>query len=83
MKRQRRQAYHAIKEVSQNHHGTITKLLAVLKVSQQAYYKGLNRSVTAWELRDDFLTKWVKYWYDQHVQSIGSTKILGSVKYLV
>lgn len=30
VKHQRRLAYHAIKEVSQNNHGTITKLLAIL-----------------------------------------------------
>ncbi|AGE38496.1 hypothetical protein [Lactiplantibacillus plantarum] len=72
MNSQRRLAYHAIKEVSQNNHGTVTKLLSILKVSRQAYYKGLHRDVTTWEIRDNFLTERVQYWYNQHHQSIGS-----------
>lgn len=80
MKHQRRLAYLAIKEVSQNNHGTITKLLAILKVSRQAYYKGIHRNVTDWEIRDNFLTERVQYWYNQHHQSIDSTKILSNLR---
>lgn len=80
MNSQYRLAYHAIKEVSQNNHGTITKFLAVVGVSRQAYYKGLHRDVTDWGIRDKFLSERVQYWYDQHGQSIGSTKILSNLR---
>jgi hypothetical protein len=50
--KQHRLAYSAIKEVSQGKHGAINKLLAVVGVSRQAYYKGLKRKETAWEIRD-------------------------------
>ncbi|MGL3799116.1 IS3 family transposase [Lactiplantibacillus plantarum] len=80
MNLQRRLVYHTIKEVSQNNHGTVTKLLSILKVSRQAYYKGLHRDVTTWEIRDNFLTERVQYWYNQHHQSIGSTKILSNLR---
>ena len=48
MNKQHRLAYVAIKEVSQGKHGAVTKLLAVVGVSRQAYYKGLKREETAW-----------------------------------
>lgn len=80
MNTQHRLAYHAIKEVSQDNHGTITKLLAFIGVSRQAYYKWLHRNVTDLEIRDKFLSERVQYWYDQHGQSIGSTKILSNLR---
>lgn len=52
MIKQRRQAYRAIEEVSQGHHGAVTKLLDVIGVSRQAYYKGLRREETLWEVHD-------------------------------
>lgn len=79
MNRQHQLAYQAIKEVSQGNHGTVTKLLAFLGVSRQAYYKGLNRQKTAWEIKNDFLTERVQYWYDFHDKGIGSTKILSNL----
>jgi hypothetical protein len=41
--KQHRLAYLAIKETSQGKRGAVTKLLAVVGVSRQAYYKGLKR----------------------------------------
>lgn len=46
MIKQHRQAYWAIKEVSQGHHGAVTKLLDIVGVSRQTYHKGPNRQVT-------------------------------------
>ncbi len=46
MTQQRRLAYAAIREVSQGKHGAVARLLTVVSVSRQAYYKGLKRQVT-------------------------------------
>lgn len=80
MKNEHRLAYQAIKEVSQHEgHGAVTKLLAHLGISRQAYYKGLKRQKTDWEIKDEFLTKRAKHWYDRHDKCIGSTKILSNL----
>jgi len=40
----------------------------------------VHRNVTDWGIRDNFLTGRVQYWYNQHHQSIGSTKILSNLR---
>ncbi|KZU81093.1 hypothetical protein Nizo3892_2076 [Lactiplantibacillus plantarum] len=40
----------------------------------------VHRNVTDWEIRDNFLNERVQYWYNQHHQSIGSTKILSNLR---
>ncbi|GEP20401.1 IS3 family transposase [Pediococcus argentinicus] len=72
MKKQHRLAYHAIKEVSQGQHGAITKLLKLIGVSRQAYYKGLRRKETTWEQQNQKLKERVQYWFDIHKQGIGA-----------
>lgn len=40
----------------------------------------VHRNVTDWVIRDNFLTGRVQYWYNQHHQGIGSTKILSNLR---
>ncbi|MCL5459602.1 IS3 family transposase, partial [Loigolactobacillus coryniformis] len=81
MNKQHQLAYVAIKEVSQGKHGALTKLLAVVGVSRQAYYKGLKREETAWEVRDRQLKERIQYWFDFHHQSIGAGNLLVNLQH--
>ena len=74
--KQRRLAYHAIKNVSQEKHGAITKLIKIVGVSRQAYNKGLKRRETLWEAHNKQLKEQVQYWFDFHLQGIGAGNIL-------
>uniref|UniRef100_UPI0019501C6F IS3 family transposase n=1 Tax=Lacticaseibacillus mingshuiensis TaxID=2799574 RepID=UPI0019501C6F len=76
MNKQHQLAYRAIREVSDGNHGTITKLLEIIGVTRQAYYKGLKRQETAWECRDRLLKERVQYWFDFHHQGIGAGNLL-------
>ncbi len=76
MNEQHRLAYRAIKEVSHQHHGAITKLLAILGVSRQAYNKSFKRVETQWEKHDKVLKQRVQYWFDFHYQGIGAGNLL-------
>lgn len=78
--KQHRQAYRAIKEVSQGHHGAVTKLLDIVGVSRQAYHKGLNRQVSLWEVRDKQLKERTQYWFDFHHQGIGADNLLVNLR---
>lgn len=80
MNKQHRLAYIAIKEVSQGKHGALTRLLAVVGVSRQAYYKGLNRQETTWECRDRQLKERIRYWFDKNLQGIGAGNILTNLQ---
>ena len=81
MNTQHRLAYQAIKEVSQNNHGAITKLLAYVGVSRQAYNKSFHRQVTVWEVHEQLLEDRITYWFNQHHQAIGAGKILSNLKH--
>lgn len=76
MSKQHRLSYFAINEVSQGKRGAISTLLAVVGVSRQAYYKGLNREETAWEARNRQLKERTQYWFDFHHQGIGAGNLL-------
>lgn len=80
MKKQRRQAYQAIKIVCQNNHGWISILLTYIGVSRQAYNKFHNRTETALDRRDRVLKKHVKRIYLEHNKGIGAGKILTHLK---
>lgn len=81
MNKRRRQAYIAIREVSQGKHGAVSTLLKLIDVSRQAYYKGLNRIETAWEKQDAKLKERTQYWYDFHHQGIGAGNLLISLQH--
>lgn len=81
MNKQHRLAYVAIKEVSQGKRGALTKLLAVVGVSRQAYYKGLRREETAWEACDRQLKERTQYWFDFHHQGIGAGNLLVNLQH--
>lgn len=81
MNKQHQLAYVAIKEVSQGKRGALTKLLAVVGVSRQAYYKGLKREETAWEVRDRQLKEQIQYWFDFHHQSISAGNLLVNLQH--
>lgn len=76
MNKQHRLAYQAIKEVSQDNHGAVTTLLRTIGISRQAYYKGLNRTETTWELQDKYLKERTQYWFDENLQGIGAGNLL-------
>ncbi|WP_225426582.1 hypothetical protein [Companilactobacillus hulinensis] len=76
MKQQRRLAYRAIKEVSQNNHGAITLLLGIVGVSRQAYNKYWKREETPKETKDKLLKKRIMYWYELNTKTIGAGVIL-------
>ncbi|QVI32593.1 IS3 family transposase [Lacticaseibacillus zeae] len=76
MIKQHQQAYRAIEAVSQGHHGAVTKLLDVIGVSRQAYYKGLRREETLWGVHDRQLKERTQYWFDFHHQGIGAGNLL-------
>ncbi|WP_244056579.1 DDE-type integrase/transposase/recombinase, partial [Ligilactobacillus pabuli] len=59
----------------------LTKLLAVVGVSRQAYYKGLKREETAWETRNRQLKERTKYWFNFHHQGIGAGNLLVNLKH--
>ncbi|MQS89637.1 IS3 family transposase [Lactobacillus salsicarnum] len=80
VKKQRRLAYQAIKEVSQNKHGSITLLLGVIGVSRQAYNKFWHRKETEHETQDKLLKKRIMHWYDLNTQTIGAGAILSNLK---
>lgn len=81
MNKRHQLAYVAIKEVSQGKRGALTKLLAVVGVSRQAYYKGLKREETAWEVRDRQLKERIQYWFDFHHQGIGAGNLLVNLQH--
>lgn len=81
MNKKHRLAYVAIKEVSQGNHGALTKLLSVVGVSRQAYYKGLNRKETTWEIHDRQLKERTLYWFDFHHQGIGAGNLLVNLEH--
>lgn len=81
MRKQRRQAYQAIKEACQNHHGWETILLKYVGASRQAYHKGINRKQTVQEKQDTILKTEVKRVYEKHNGSIGAGKILTNLKH--
>ncbi|MFD1411340.1 IS3 family transposase, partial [Lapidilactobacillus gannanensis] len=81
MNKQHRLAYNVIKELSQGKHGALTKLLAVVGVSRQAYYKGLKRKETAWEVRNHQLQERVQHWFDLHRQGIGAGNLLVNLQH--
>lgn len=81
MNKQHRLAYSTIKEVSQGKHGALNKLLAVVGVSRQAYYKGLKRKETAWEIRDRQLKERVQHWFTCHNQGIGAGNLLVNLQH--
>lgn len=76
MNEQRKLAYCAIREVSKGNHGSITKLLKIVGVTRQAYYKWLHREETVWESHDRLLKERVQYWFDFHYQGIEAGNIL-------
>lgn len=80
MNKQRGQAYQAIKEVCQNHHGWISILLEYIGVSRQAYHKFHNHTETEFEIRDKELKKNVQLIYEKHHKSIGAGKILTNLR---
>ncbi|AVK99442.1 IS3 family transposase [Pediococcus inopinatus] len=80
MNKQHRLAYQAISEVSQGKQGAVTKLLKVVGVSRQAYYKGINRQITSWERQDKVLKERVQYWFDFHFQGIGAGNLLTNLE---
>jgi len=79
VKQQHRLAYRAISEVSQGKRGAITKLLAYVGVSRQAYNKSLHRQKTVWEAQEELLEERITYWFKQHHQAIGAGKILSNL----
>jgi len=79
--KQHRLAYQAIKEVSQENRGAITKLLAYVGVSRQAYNKSFHRQATVWETQEQLLDERITYWFNQHHQAIGAGKILSNLKH--
>ena len=81
MSKQHRLSYFAINEVSQGKRGAISTLLAVVGVSRQAYYKGLNREETAWETRNRQLKERTQYWFDFHHQGIGAGNLLVNLQH--
>ncbi|KRK92450.1 IS3 family transposase [Companilactobacillus futsaii] len=74
--KQRRQAYQAIKEVCQDHHGWQSILLEYIGVSRQAYGKFLKRKKTQWEINNEILTEHVLRIFELHNGSVGAGKIL-------
>lgn len=80
MKRQRKLAYQAIKDVSKNKHGAITLLLNVVGVSRQAYNKFWHRGETQKEVEDKLLKKRIMYWYKLNTQTIGAGTILTNLE---
>lgn len=80
MNKQHRQAYLAIKEVSQDQHGWQKILLEYVGVSRQSYNKFFNHSSTQWEINNNLLTKQVSRIYELHNRSIGAGKILLDLK---
>jgi hypothetical protein len=78
--KQHRQAYLAIKEVSQDQHGWQKILLEYVGVSRQSYNKFFNHSSTQWEINNNLLTKQVSRIYELHNRSIGAGKILLDLK---
>jgi len=78
--KQHRLAYQAIKVVSQGNHGAITKLLALIGVSRQAYYKGLKRPETPWQRQNKQLKTRTQYWFDFHHQGIGAGILLTNLE---
>lgn len=81
MNKQHRQAYQAVKEVSQGKRGAITKLLGHIGVSRQAYNKSFNHRETVWEAQERLLEERITYWFNQHHQAIGAGKILSNLKH--
>ncbi|MGA3322738.1 IS3 family transposase, partial [Lactiplantibacillus pentosus] len=81
MSKQHRLSYFAINEVSQGKRGAVSTLLAVVGVSRQAYYKGLNREETAWETRNRQLKERTQYWFDFHHQGIGAGNLLVNLQH--
>jgi len=79
--KQHRQAYQAIKEVSQGKRGAITKLLAYIGVSRQAYNQSVHRQETPWEIQEQLLEERITYWFNQHHQAIGAGKVLSNLKH--
>ena len=80
MTKQRRLAYQAIKEVSQNSHGAITLLLNFIGVSRQAYNKYWKREETPREIRDKLLKERIIYWYELNTKTIGAGIIFTNLK---
>ncbi|MCH4008951.1 MAG: IS3 family transposase [Companilactobacillus sp.] len=76
MNKQNRQAYQAIIEVCQNHHGWKSILLEYMGVSRQAFNKFVKRKESPWEKRNELLKKKVLEIYNFHTQTIGAGKIL-------
>ena len=76
MTKQRRLAYNAIKVVSQGNRGAVSKLLTIIGVSRQAYYKGLKRQETEWESHDRVLKERTQHWFDFHRRGIGAGNLL-------
>jgi len=79
--KQRQQAYQAIKEVSQGKRGAITKLLDHVGVSRQAYNKSFHRQETPWDAQERLLEERITYWFNQHHQAIGASKILSNLNH--
>lgn len=80
MKKQRKLAYQAIKEVSKNNHGAITLLLSIVGVSRQAYNKFWHRGETQKETEDKLLKKRIMHWYNLNTQTIGAGAILTNLE---
>lgn len=80
MRKQRRLAYLAIKDVNQKYPGHITKFLDVIGVSRQAYYKGIHRHETPWESRNELLKQRIQYWFDFHYQGKGAGGLLTDIE---
>lgn len=80
MKKQRKLAYQAIKEVSKNNHGAITLLLSIVGVSRQAYNKFWHRGETQKEVEDKLLKKRIMHWYNLNTQTIGAGAILTNLE---
>lgn len=80
MKKQRKLAYQAIKEVSKNNHGAITLLLKLVGVSRQAYNKFWHRGETSKETEDKLLKKRIMHWYNLNTQTIGAGAILTNLE---
>lgn len=56
--------------------------MAVIGVSRQAYYKGLKREETVWEVRRDRqLKEWTQYWFGFHHQGIGAGNLVVSLEH--
>lgn len=75
MKHSNRLVYQAIKEISQNQPGVISKLLRRIGVSRQAYYQAMKRQPNEWERNNELLKRLVKEKYEFHHRKIGATNL--------